>query len=66
MDGSPEQGNGKAWMDDFAMWDEVLSAQDLTALAAGTVQPAQWIPEPGISLLATLGLLGLVRRRREA
>jgi len=39
MDGSPEQGNGKGWLDDFAMWDEVLNATDLAALAAGTAQP---------------------------
>jgi hypothetical protein len=34
-----DASNGKGWMDDFAMWDEVLGAADLAALAAGTAQP---------------------------
>jgi hypothetical protein len=39
-------------MDDFAMWDEVLSIQHISALAAGTVQPTAWISGPGTSPLA--------------
>jgi hypothetical protein len=30
------EDDGKAWIDDFAMWEEALGAEDVTALAAGT------------------------------
>lgn len=36
MDGTPAMGSGKAWIDDFAMWDVALTADDITDLAAGT------------------------------
>jgi hypothetical protein len=38
-DGTPEMGSGKAWMDDFAMWDVALTTDDIAALAAGIKGP---------------------------
>jgi hypothetical protein len=34
-DGTPEMGSGKAWIDDFAMWDVALTTDDISDLAAG-------------------------------
>jgi len=30
------EDDGKAWIDDFAMWEEALGAEDVSSLAAGT------------------------------
>jgi hypothetical protein len=38
-DGTPEMGSGKAWMDDFAMWDTALTAGDIADLASGAKGP---------------------------
>jgi hypothetical protein len=44
------------YMDDFRLYDEVLTTQQILALYA--------IPEPSSALLGGLGLLALLRRRR--
>ena len=50
---SPKGLNGG--LDDFQIWDGVLSASEVAALA---------IPEPSTAILGLLGALGLIRRRR--
>jgi hypothetical protein len=43
-------------LDEFGVWSGVLSPAEVSALAA--------VPEPGVALLGSLGLLTLLRRRR--
>jgi hypothetical protein len=52
-----------AGLDDLAFYDDVLSASQVAALAAGTITP-MGVPEPSIAILGGLGLLGLLRRKR--
>jgi len=55
-----------AQLDDLAVWDEVLTDQQITNIynggLAGVDAPTA-VPEPSMSLLAGIGLLGLIRRR---
>jgi hypothetical protein len=53
----------QAGLDDLAFYDGLLSSDDLSGLASGTVTPLA-IPEPGSSVLLMLGLMSGVRRRR--
>lgn len=38
-DGTPGMGNGKGWMDDFAMWDTALTAAEIADLATAAKGP---------------------------
>lgn len=50
-------------LDDLAFYDGTLSTGQISGLAAGTLTPDQ-IPEPAAALLGSLGVLGLLRRKR--
>jgi len=51
-------------IDEFAVWDTALSADDISALAGGAATPTILVPEPSSSLLVLLGGLTVLRRRR--
>jgi len=54
-------------LDDVALFAGIVDDADIAAIAAGTMSPAEFIPEPttfALASLGLLGLLGLVRRRR--
>ena len=50
-------------LDEISIWDNALSAQEVSALYQNGLSGAA-IPEPGVSLLGLLGGLFLLRRRR--
>jgi len=50
-------------LDDVAIYDGLLTESQINGLFNGTLSP-DGIPEPGVTLLGALGLLGLLRRRR--
>lgn len=54
------------FMDDMALFDDVLSASDIASLANGTQTPIGLVPEPSRAVLMLISLLGLmmVRRRK--
>lgn len=60
-----ESGAGDSWtnapllIDDLAVYNHALGAGEISAL-----QSAAAIPEPSVALLGGLGVLGLLRRRR--
>lgn len=63
--GGRNTGDGiQGHLDDIAIWDHALTAAQISALASGT-NPAA-IPEPGTLVLSSLGLVGLLFRRRKA
>jgi hypothetical protein len=48
-------------MDDVAIWNQALTSDQVSQLAAGTLSPAAFAtPEPGTMALAVSGLLGLL------
>lgn len=49
-------------LDDFAVYEGLLSSAEIAGLSSGTLSPTS-IPEPSSALLALLGL-GLLRRKR--
>ena len=49
-------------LDDIALWNEALSAENIQALADGSVTPLS-VPEPASITFAWLGLLGALRLR---
>lgn len=49
----------KGWLDDFRVYDDVLSASDIQGLYA------LGVPEPSAAILVGLASLGVVRRRRK-
>lgn len=51
-------------LDDFAIYDDILSPAQISGLADGSLSPAS-IPEPSGALLSLLGL-GLLARRKRA
>lgn len=51
-------------LDDFAIYDDILSPAQISGLADGSLSPAS-IPEPSGALLSLLGL-GLLTRRKRA
>jgi Concanavalin A-like lectin/glucanases superfamily len=58
-------------LDDFALFDEVLDASDIAAIARGEKSPADFlpgaaVPEPATCALTLLAAAALLRRRRTA
>ncbi|MDA7881930.1 PEP-CTERM sorting domain-containing protein [Akkermansiaceae bacterium] len=51
-------------IDEFAVWNSVLSPDDITALAGGAGTQSILVPEPSSGILMLLGGLALIRRRR--
>ena len=51
-------------IDEFAVWNTSLDANDIAALAGGAATPTIIVPEPSASLFALLGCLLIFRRRR--
>ncbi|MGE9266864.1 MAG: LamG domain-containing protein [Verrucomicrobiales bacterium] len=64
--GDTDRENGReftGWLDDVAMWDAVLTEEQVVSLYNGA-SPLSIVPEPASVGLALLGLLGFLRRRR--